>query len=55
MTVKKNVFFVVVKNFINMVEEDENVPSVEEPLESTTVSLLNAGEVLKNGFWTGQH
>jgi len=30
MTVKKNVFFVVVKNFINMVEEGENVPNVEQ-------------------------
>lgn len=30
MTVKKNVFFVVKINFINMVEEGENVLDVEE-------------------------
>jgi len=30
MTVKKNVFFVVTKNFINMVEGEENVANVEE-------------------------
>ena len=32
MTVKKNVFFVVVKNFINMEKDDENVPNAEKLL-----------------------
>lgn len=49
MTVKKNVFPAVAKNFINMAEEDENVPSAVRPLESIMVSQLSAGEARKNG------
>ena len=34
MTVKKNVFFAVVRNFINMGKDEENVVNVEKLSES---------------------
>ncbi len=38
MTVKKNVFFVVKRNYINMAVDDENVLNVERLLEYVMVN-----------------
>ena len=50
MSFKKNVLFVVKKEFINMEKEEENALAVDERLGFKMVSVSGVKKRLKNGY-----
>lgn len=55
MTAKKNVYFVVEKEFTNMGKGDESVSIVEERFVYRMGRVLNEGVQRRNGYWIAAH